>query len=51
MEKKKKKKKKKERKKKKNKIEIFVVDFRNCEEKSLDSGAVLYIRITMVFHL
>ena len=41
--------KKKER--KKNKIESFVFDFLNCEEKSWDSGTMFYIRIAKRFHL
>ena len=40
-----------ERKKKKNKIEIFMFDFLNCEEKLWDSGALFYIRIAKGFHL
>ena len=38
------KKNKEERRRKKNKIEIVVFDFLNCEEKSWDSGAILYAR-------
>ena len=40
-----------ERKKKKSKIEIFMFDFPDCEEKSWDSGAVFYIRIAKGFCL
>ena len=42
---------KKEKRKKKNKIDIFSLDFLECEEKSWDSGAILYIRLTKGFHL
>ena len=49
MEKKKEERKKKEE--KKNKIEIFVFDFLDCEEKSWDCGAIFDIRIAKGFHL
>ena len=39
------------RKKKKNKIEIFMLDFLHCEEKSWNSGAIHDIRIAKGFHL
>ena len=42
---------KKKRRKKKNKIEIFVFDFLECEEKSYDSAAIFYVRIAQDFHL
>ena len=42
---------KKEGKKKNNKIKIFVFDFLDCEEQSLDSGAIFNIRIAKVCHL
>ena len=41
----------KEERRKKNKIEIFMFDFLNCEEKSQDSGGIFYIRIAKGFHL
>ena len=43
----------KERKKKEeeNKIEIFMFDFLDCEEKSWDSEAIFDIRIAKGFHL
>ena len=42
---------KKERRKKEEQIEIFTFDFLDCEEKSWDSGAMIYIRIGKGFHL
>ena len=39
------------RRRKKNKIEIFMFDFLDCEEKSWDSGALFDIRIARGFHL
>ena len=45
----KKKERKKERKKKKNKIEIFELNFLDCEEKSWNSGAMFDIRIAKGF--
>ena len=39
------------RKKEKNKIEIFMFNFLDCEDKSWDSGAIFYIRIAKAFHL
>ena len=38
-------------KKKKNKMEIFVVDLLNCEEKWWDSGGAFDMRIGKGFHL
>ena len=35
----------------KNKIEIFVFDFLDCEEKSWNFEAVVYVRIAKDFHL
>ena len=40
----------KKKKKKKNKIESFVLNFLNFEEKSWDSGAIFDIRISKGFH-
>ena len=41
-----------ERKKtKKNKIEIFALDFLNCEKKKWNSGAIIDIRKAKGFHL
>ena len=39
--------------KKKNKIEIFkfAFNFRHCEKKSCDSGAIFYVRIAKGFHV
>ena len=45
------KKEKKKYKKNKNKIEIFAFNFLDSEEKSWDSGAIFYTRITDGFHL
>ena len=39
------------RKMKKNKIEIFMLSFLDCEEKSWDSGTIFDIRIAKGFHL
>ena len=34
-----------------NKIEIFALNFLDCEEKSWNSGALSYVRIAKGFHL
>ena len=41
----------KERKKMKYKIDNFMFNFLDCEEKSWDSGAIFDIRIAKSFHL
>ena len=41
----------KRRKKGVKKIEVFAFDFLDHEEKSWNSGAIVYIRITKSFHL
>ena len=46
-----KKKKKKKKNNNNNKIEIFTLDFLDCEEKSLDYEAIFDIRIAKGFHL